>query len=104
MFLFTLNIGSGYLAMLVSHSCHLLINDHHCLGCHDLLCGALHLYGHGACGGARYLQHRSGSLLLHYLHNISYSEAAVGESVDPCCASQAISHTNDAKHQEAENM
>ena len=32
------------------------------------------------------------------------SEAAVGESVDPCCASQAISHSNDAKHQEAENM
>ena len=32
-----------------------------------------------------------------------FSEAAVGESVDPCCASQAIGHTNDAKQQNAEN-
>ena len=39
----------------------------------------------------------SPDLILHF------SEAAVGESVDPCCASQAIGHTNDAKQHEAEN-
>ena len=103
MFLFTLNIGSGYLAMLVSHSCHLLINDCHCLGGHDLLCGALLLHGGGAGGGACNLQHRSGFLLLDSFHDILHSEAEVGESVDPCCASQAITHANDAKHQKAEN-
>eukprot|EP00092_Neocalanus_flemingeri_P083625 GFUD01104975.1.p1 GENE.GFUD01104975.1~~GFUD01104975.1.p1 ORF type:complete len:361 (-),score=100.61 GFUD01104975.1:131-1192(-) len=37
-------------------------------------------------------------------HAIFNTEAAVGESVDPCCASQAIAHTNDAKQHEAENM
>merc|ERR1719159_2033697 len=35
-------------------------------------------------------------------HGIFNTGAAVGESVDPCCASQAA--TNDAKHEEATKM
>merc|ERR1711970_1287058 len=36
-------------------------------------------------------------------HAIFNTRAAVGESVDPCCASQAIPHPNDVKQHEAEN-
>jgi len=70
--LFALNIGSGYLAMLVAmtYSVELFI------------CMVI------------------GLVLGHAVFN---TEAAVGESVDPCCASQAIAHSNDAKQQEAEN-
>merc|ERR1719500_411390 len=72
-FLFALNIGSGYLAMLVAmtYSVELFI------------CMVV------------------GLVVGHAIFN---TEAAVGESVDPCCASQAIPHSNDAKQQEAENM
>jgi len=72
-FLFTLNIGSGYLAMLVAmtYSVELFI------------CMVV------------------GLVVGHAIFN---TEAAVGESVDPCCASQAIIHANDAKQQEAGNM
>jgi len=69
-FLFALNIGSGYLAMLVAmtYSVELFI------------CMVLGLViGHG----------------------IFNTDASVGESVDPCCASQAIG-PNDAKEKEAE--
>eukprot|EP00090_Calanus_glacialis_P033852 TRINITY_DN5638_c0_g1_i1.p1 TRINITY_DN5638_c0_g1~~TRINITY_DN5638_c0_g1_i1.p1 ORF type:complete len:545 (-),score=136.05 TRINITY_DN5638_c0_g1_i1:1228-2862(-) len=70
--LFALNIGSGYLAMLVAmtYSVELFI------------CMVI------------------GLVMGHAIFN---TEAAVGESVDPCCASQAIGHTNDAKQHEAEN-
>jgi len=70
--LFTLNIASGYLAMLVAmtYSVELFI------------CMVV------------------GLVVGHAIFNTG---AAVGESVDPCCASQAISHTNDAKQREAEN-
>ena len=39
---------------------------------------------------------------LPLLHSDLLQGAAVGESVDPCCASQAA--TNDAKHDEATKM
>jgi len=70
--LFSLNIASGYLAMLVAmtYSVELFI------------CMVI------------------GLVVGHAIFNTG---AAVGESVDPCCASQAISHTNDAKQREAEN-
>jgi len=65
--LFALNIGSGYLAMLVAmtYSVELFI------------CMVL------------------GLVMGHAIFN---TEAAVGESVDPCCASQAIGQSNDAQH------
>jgi len=65
-FLFALNIASGYLAMLVAMTYSMEL----------FLCMVV-----GLVAG----------------HAFFNSEAPVGESVDPCCASQAIPHSSDQK-------
>ena len=84
--LFALNIGSGYLAMLVAmtYSVELFI------------CMVIGLVMGHAIFNTGNTYDMSPDFILHL------SEAAVGESVDPCCASQAIGHTNDVKNKNAE--
>ena len=82
--LFALNIGSGYLAMLVS-GIHTITSNYH-ITVQVAMTYSVELFICMVLG-------------LVMGHAIFNTEAAVGESVDPCCASQAIGQSNEAKHQ-----